>query len=599
MQAGSPKILRHVTFAVAFLLLGALFLVAASVFNKANALGPSEWETVRGQVAGYIAGQYQPGDDGEAGFVMSPAALKSRLDSNGDNIYLGEGDDAALAPVLVDVYSSSTWIPRTSYRTAWTVAADAGNASALKGWVQKRAAAGFNYDLVTYCLTGHTESPAVAAFGVMAQAGYFGTASPPKSYALKWGRSGWNTGTASYGNTKPVTAATAPGASSSTPAGSAACAGKTPSSELTRCVAAEALKAIDANAGGGAGVEPWASGSDASYAPVDLRSSLGSGTLAMQSGGGAYAANLPLDQLFTSTENLNKLYASGKLNIFVNRTQHTAMIAATAAQMLGYPSEGLKWGLPRWNNTLDEKFPGGAGYPLVSAAIDVTAPALTTGPIVSDLSTTTATIVWTTNEPATSVVEYSSTPGGPYTRATTGCENAGAPETCTTLRTSHTAKLTGLNEGATYYYRVLSYDGMANAGAPSAEDEFTTVPANCLPAKPALLIQKQSVYWGTYGDYVNRRLSVDYSVANSGSETAYSVKVVDATATNEVKNQTALPVLLGKIPGGSSALVSLKYKVPAQALAFEAAIFVIAKDPCFNAYDYEGQASIEVPLLPL
>jgi len=80
------------------------------------------------------------------------------------------------------------------------------------------------------------------------------------------------------------------------------------------------------------------------------------------------------------------------------------------------------------------------------------------GPVISSISpgtpsTTSATITWTTNENATSNLEY-------------GPTNAyGTWSNSSTYTTSHSRPLTGLSASTTYYYRVLSYDRAGNPNA--------------------------------------------------------------------------------------------------------------------------------------
>jgi hypothetical protein len=93
----------------------------------------------------------------------------------------------------------------------------------------------------------------------------------------------------------------------------------------------------------------------------------------------------------------------------------------------------------------------------------------TTAPTISSLSSTdatptTAVITWTTNEAATSQVEYGPTTA--YGRQTTA--NA-------TLATSHRETLSGLTPGTTYHVRVLSADAAGNRSA--SGDLAVAIPA--------------------------------------------------------------------------------------------------------------------------
>lgn len=89
----------------------------------------------------------------------------------------------------------------------------------------------------------------------------------------------------------------------------------------------------------------------------------------------------------------------------------------------------------------------------------------TTAPIISSVtvnpSQTSATVSWTTNELATSQVEYG--PTSSYGTATTSTE----------LVTSHTVVLTGLVLGSTYHFRVVTVDVALNQ-ATSTDQVFTT-----------------------------------------------------------------------------------------------------------------------------
>lgn len=156
---------RLVTVAMA-LLLAAAALVTALVLttNQAQALDPTEWEYVRGALDSYIASQYQAdSEDGESGFTMESGpwsggcgvgtTLKDRLDDNNDGVYLGEGDDAACAPILVDVLNGAGGgiIQATSLVTNWnTTTTDTTNTAEIAAKVANHEAAGFSTDITTY-----------------------------------------------------------------------------------------------------------------------------------------------------------------------------------------------------------------------------------------------------------------------------------------------------------------------------------------------------------------------------------------------------------------------------------------------------------------
>jgi len=91
----------------------------------------------------------------------------------------------------------------------------------------------------------------------------------------------------------------------------------------------------------------------------------------------------------------------------------------------------------------------------------------TTPPVISGVQTqsvtsSTATITWSTNEPANSRVDYGLAP-----------TSLNLSKADPTLVTSHSVQLTGLTANTTYYYRVSSADAAGNA-ASSTVQSFTT-----------------------------------------------------------------------------------------------------------------------------
>ncbi len=87
-------------------------------------------------------------------------------------------------------------------------------------------------------------------------------------------------------------------------------------------------------------------------------------------------------------------------------------------------------------------------------------------PIISNIvyptTSTTATITWNTNEPATSLVEY-------------GLDNTyGSPASDNNLVTSHSIVLTGLDSSTIYHFKITSVDG-SNNSASTADLTFETL----------------------------------------------------------------------------------------------------------------------------
>jgi hypothetical protein len=121
--------------------------------------------------------------------------------------------------------------------------------------------------------------------------------------------------------------------------------------------------------------------------------------------------------------------------------------------MIGTFSVG--WGTNyHWN--------GNAATVTVTAASDTTPPVIS-GVQVTSIARRTASVRWTTNEPATHRVEYGTTPA------------LGSSKTVTGRATSHTVGLSGLTPNTTYHYRVVSADAAGNT-ATSSVQMFTTLP---------------------------------------------------------------------------------------------------------------------------
>jgi hypothetical protein len=120
-----------------------------------------------------------------------------------------------------------------------------------------------------------------------------------------------------------------------------------------------------------------------------------------------------------------------------------------------------------------------------------------------------ATVTWTTDEPASSQVEYG---------ATTAYGSTSALDS--TLTAGHSVVLTGLTANSIYHFRVLSRDAAGNLAA-SADATFTT-------AAPALSVNDVSVSEGNSGSS-SATFTVSLSAASSAAVTvAYATS--DGTA---------------------------------------------------------------------
>lgn len=543
---GGGKRFRLLKFAGLPVILAAWVVMLPAFFisgDEAAALDPSEWQSVRSYIDGYITAQFQLADEGEAGYLLDASTLKARIDSNNDGVYLGEGDDVHDAPVLVDVLSNQpVIIPATAQRCFWnSTCLGLPVVSAIKTEVDAHEAAGFSTDVAVYCATGHTESPVTGGYGAIAQAGGLGGSTPPRVLALKWGRAGWNTGSKSYLNIYPPVTPV-PGVPYLTYPTNPNCPGVTPDSELVRCTAEWALAPLGGNAGSGVSTPL------SSMQVIDIRS----GNVQQTANGGYLPSlHIPIETLFnTGLQFVNP--ASPPKKLFVGRTQHVAGMAAMGAEMLGYDSTFLKYGLADYNNLYGEWFTGGAGYPLIAPPQpDVSGP-VQSNVTVSNFTDTAVDISRDTDEPATMKVEIGTAPGI-YTNVTND----------TVLNRNKTIPITGLVGGNTYYYRVTSYDGMANASAPV--EGIIGIPIIDPCDRPDIVPVDPAGFWASYADFLARELSVSLRIENRGIFDAVDVQITGDSSSGGVMLVSQTPVAVGNIAPGSGAPLVLRYHLPAGA----------------------------------
>ena len=174
---------------------------------------------------------------------------------------------------------------------------------------------------------------------------------------------------------------------------------------------------------------------------------------------------------YNKTTGEQKLYVDGQL---VNTQFHPAgntivPLAFYSDMRIGYSRVNNGY----FNGIIDDVLL--YSRPLSSQEVqDLYNPADTTPPVISNIQVvpgdTGATITWDTDEGATSRVDYGTTTA------------YGSSASDSTLVTSHTITLTGLDPGILYHYQVTSADGSANI-ASSSDRTFTTT--NVTP--PALV----------------------------------------------------------------------------------------------------------------
>jgi chitodextrinase len=113
--------------------------------------------------------------------------------------------------------------------------------------------------------------------------------------------------------------------------------------------------------------------------------------------------------------------------------------------------------------------PGGGG-----PGVDGTAPSLSSIRVIN-ITTSTVTVIWNTDEPATGTVEYGLTP------------TYGSSASHTGLSTSHSVNLTGLDPDTEYNFRVISSDAVGNT-AQSGNLTFRTLPPPTPPVISNILV---------------------------------------------------------------------------------------------------------------
>jgi len=108
------------------------------------------------------------------------------------------------------------------------------------------------------------------------------------------------------------------------------------------------------------------------------------------------------------------------------------------------------------------------------AAPLTTPPVITNGPLISSITSTSASITWITDVPSVSGVSWNNgTPHGMITD--------------TVLTTNHLEQLSGLTPNTTYYVTVSSTDALGNGPTLSKTVSFTTLPDKVVLPKPQIL----------------------------------------------------------------------------------------------------------------
>ena len=160
------------------------------------------------------------------------------------------------------------------------------------------------------------------------------------------------------------------------------------------------------------------------------------------------------------------------------------------------------------------------------------APVDTTPPVVSSIATsnitqTSATVTWTTDESSDSKVNYGTT------------TSYGANKSSASMVTTHSVNVTGLTAGTTYHYQVVSTDASSNTATSSDKTFTTTAAADTTP--PVITSISSSSITQTSATVTWTTDESSDSKVNYGTTTGYGNNKSDASmVTSHSVNITGL-----------------------------------------------------------
>jgi parallel beta-helix repeat protein len=250
------------------------------------------------------------------------------------------------------------------------------------------------------------------------------------------------------------------------------------------------------------------------------------------------------NDIYHNTDNGIFITVSSNNIIYHNNIANSSFLASDNGINIwddGYPSGGNYWsdytGSDEYNGPNQDQ-PGSDGigdteydidfnsqdnYPLMNPiSFDISPPNIISGPHVVLIGDTWATIEWETDEPSDSVVEYG------YTT------NYGNEVWKSTIVTSHSIDLTGLDPSTLYHFRVKSKDQSGNVVI-SGDFTFTTNPTS----KPVHNLDKNT-YYDTIQEGIDDADSGDTIFVNSGIY--YEDIIIDKilTLTGEDRENTVI-----------------------------------------------------------
>lgn len=102
---------------------------------------------------------------------------------------------------------------------------------------------------------------------------------------------------------------------------------------------------------------------------------------------------------------------------------------------------------------------------------------------------------------------------------------------------------------------------------------------------PNMIISGVTPLWASYGDYLRRLLSVDWSLKNLGAD-AFICNITNAVNNRNVTLETPLPYALGDIGTGGTVTGRLKYSVPSGVSGWAASITLSVEDGQGNVHNF-------------
>ncbi len=132
--------------------------------------------------------------------------------------------------------------------------------------------------------------------------------------------------------------------------------------------------------------------------------------------------------------------------------------------------------------------------------------------------------------------------------------------------------ISGLDAGTEYYFAVRALDEMSLYG-PLSNPAVTTTRA------PQLTWSAEQIYWASLADYQDRKLSVEYRMANTGNDDALAVTVAASYCNNDLVDLvTETPLVVGDIQPSASRTLTLRYHVPVAVMRFNTLTYAFCLD---------------------